>query len=186
MSGYVLSFFSPQLLSYFLFLFWTTDYFWASVIELIRKYYIHISWKEEGRGWKGLGYGTLPCSFTPTFPYFKWGGERAGKESSSATSSRYFTLPQHHNMVEGRCDCFQRASSESREGGDRAKEERGRSVSDPSAFTLLVERDELCLCAAWHSLRGLLLCLLLLLRATRGSHLAKKKNTEIKKKKNEG
>lgn len=49
----------------FSFNFNTTDYFWASVIYLIRKYYIHISWKEGGGGWKGLGYDALSCSFIP-------------------------------------------------------------------------------------------------------------------------
>jgi len=59
----------------------------------------------------------------PPIPIPQVGERGAGKESSSATSSRYFTLPQHHNKVEGRCDCFQRASSEFGEGGERPKEE---------------------------------------------------------------
>lgn len=126
----------------------------------------------------GLWCSPLQLYLPPPNPILQVGERGAGKESSSATSSRYFTLPQYHNEVEGRCDCFQRASSESGEGGERPKEEggerereRGRSVSDPAACELLVEGDELCLCAARHNLRGLLLCLLLLLRATRGSHL---------------
>lgn len=55
-------------------------------------------------------------------------------------------------------------------GGGAQKEKRGCSVSDSAACGLSVEGDQLCLCAARHSLRGLLR-LLLLLRATRGSHL---------------
>lgn len=69
------------------------------------------------------------------------------------------------------CVCFQRISSESREGGERPKEKRRCSVLDPAGRGLLVERDELSLCAARHGLRCLLLCLLLLLGATRGSNL---------------
>jgi len=75
----------------FVFNFNTTDYFWASVIDLIRKYYIHISWKDEGRGWKGLGYGALPCSFTspPLIPYFKWGREGLARRA---------VLQHHHDI----------------------------------------------------------------------------------------
>lgn len=54
------------------------------------------------------------------------------------------------------------------------KGRRGCSVSDPAAWWLSVKGDKLCLRAAGHSLRSLLL-LLLLLWATRRSHLAKKK-----------
>lgn len=46
-------------------------------------------------------------------------------------------------------------------------------VRDLAAFGLSVKGDELCLCAAWHSLRVLLLHLLLLLWATRGSNLTR-------------
>lgn len=85
--GYVLSFFF--LLNYyhiFLFIcnFNTTDYFWAAVILFIRKYYIHISWKEGGKGWGG--YGALSCGSTQTSV---WVGE----------ARRATVLQHHHNIL---------------------------------------------------------------------------------------
>lgn len=139
---------------------------------------------------KGSGLWSPPLQLHPPPPpphsHTSSVGERVGKESSSATSSRYFTLPQHHSEVEGRrCDCFHPQSPE-REGRDQRRKERGCTVSDPAACELSVEGDELCLCTARHNLRGLLLCLLLLLlllRATRSTHLAEKdgrgKNSKI-------
>ena len=67
------------------------------------------------------------------------------------------------------------------EEGETKKEERERergcSVSDAAACGLSVEGDELCLCAAGHSLRGLLLLLLLLLLPTRRSHLSREEHS---------
>lgn len=143
----------------------TTDYFWAAVIHLIRKYYIHISWKEGGRGLKGLGL--VPC--LAAFPYF------SGKEARRAT-----VLQHHHNILHchnitarwevcvSRGQRVWRVRRKTKWGG-------GCSVSDPAACRLSVEGDQLCLSTARHSLRDLLL--LLLLRATRGSHLARKGGT---------
>lgn len=154
----------------------TTDYFCSSVIHLIRRYYIHISWKGGGRGWRFLVMA-LPIAASPLLIFILQRGR--GKESnSSATSSQYFTLPQKSQRG-GKwelCVCFQRVSSESREGRKRPNRERSCSVLDPAAWGPSVEGDELCLCAARHGLRCLLLRLLrllLLLRgATRGSNLA--------------
>lgn len=162
------SFLSSKLLSSFHFNFNTTDYFCASVIHLIRKYYIHISWKEGGRR---VWVMVPSIAALPPIPILQWGKSRESK--SSATSSQYFTLPQHHSKVEGgKYVCVSRGYPQSPErGGERPKEKRRCSVLDPAGRGLLVEGDELGLCAARHSLRRLLLCLLLLLRATRGSNL---------------
>lgn len=162
------SFSYSKLLSYFHFNFNTTDYFCASVIHLIRKYYIHISWKEGGR--RGLGYGALHCSFTPDSHTSV--GEKPGEQQfcNIITIFHIATTSQQGGRWEV-CVCFQRESSESRERGERPKEKRRCSVLDPAGCGLLVKGDELGLRAAWHSLRRLLLCLLLLLRATRRSNL---------------
>lgn len=100
-------------------------------------------------------------------------GGRSQESNSSATSLQYFTLPQHHSKVEGgKYVCVSRGYPQSpeREGRDQRRRQ-GVVCSTLQDVGLLVEGDELSLCAARHSLRRLLRCLLLLLRATRGSNL---------------
>ena len=65
----------------------TTDYFWASVIHLIRKYYIHISWKgrrrkrrrRSRRRRKMTRVWVMVLSLTAWSPFFSE-GERQGEQ----------------------------------------------------------------------------------------------------------
>ncbi len=151
-----------------------SDYFWASVIHFIRKHYIYISWKEGGEQMKGFGYGALSCSFILRSRTSV--GERQGEQQFCNIITIFLLC--HDITARWKvggvwvCVYFQRASSESREWGGKSKRRREGVVCQTLQRGLSVERDELCLRAAGHCLRGLLL--LLLLWTTRGSHLTRK------------
>lgn len=153
----------------------TTDYFWASVNHSIRKYYIHISWTEGGKGKNCLGYKALSYDFLLHF---------GGEEARTATVLQHHHNNLHcHNITARRrevcvCVCFLEGFLRvQREWGQVQRREEDVVCREPVVWWLSVERDELCLCAARRSLRNLLLLLgrLLLLGATRRGHLAREK-----------
>lgn len=80
--GSALSFYSLFIIFCYIFRFNTTDYFWSSVIDLIRKYYS----RKEGRERKRVrGLSLATCSHTPIL---RWGG-----------GARTATVLQHHHNI---------------------------------------------------------------------------------------
>lgn len=152
----------------------TTDYFWASVNHLIRKYYIHISWTEGGKGKKTvwvIKLSLMTSSHTSV--------ERRQGQQQFCNIITIIYIATTSQQEGGRCVClflegFLRVH---REWGQVQKREEDVVCREPVVLWLSVERDELCLSAARRSLRNLLLLLgwLLLLGATRRGHLARKK-----------
>lgn len=133
-----------------------------AVVHSIRKNYIRISWKWGCWGKRGSALHHSPTQ----------------EEASTAT-----VLQHHHNILH--CHNIT-AKGEVSVGGifrvQRCWEGENCSVSDPPSCQLSVKGDELGLCAAGHDLGSLrlllwrqlmlgLLLLLLLLWATRRSHL---------------
>lgn len=120
----------------------TTDYFWASVIHLIRKYYVHISWKgrrrrrrrrrSSRRRRKMRRVWVMVLSLTAWSPFFSE-GERQGEQQFCNIITIFYIATTSQRG--GRREvfvfvCFQRVSSESREcggeGEETKKEERER------------------------------------------------------------